>query len=252
LALALKARKIVDTSRKLVQRIDERFPESSLLTLCQALQTTAEATRRRANRVSRPHLGLRATVGFVLVSAFAGFAFVTGQVTDGDVIGALPVLDPATLEAGANLLIIAGSAIWFLVSLEERVRRRQILEHLHELRSLAHIVDMHQLTKDPTALLDPAARTPSSPERNMTAFELGRYLDYCTEMLSIIGKLAAIYGERSRDAQVVAAVNDVESLTTGLGRKVWQKIMLLHDHDPSHPRPPAGQPDIAHLPTRIR
>ena len=67
-------------------------------------------------------------------------------------------------------------------------------------------------------------------------------------MLSIIGKLAAIYGERVRDAQVMAAVNDIETLTTGLGRKVWQKIMLLHDRDHTHP----GPADIEGLHTQIR
>lgn len=247
MALGLRASKIVDTARRLTRRIEERFPESSLLQLCKALQTTAESTRRRVNRVSRPNVGLRLTVGLVLASACAGFGFVTGrQLTEGGL--SLPVLDASTLEAGANLVILAGSAIWFLVSLEERVRRRQILERLHELRSIAHIVDMHQLTKDPTVMLDPSTRTASSPERDMSAFELGRYLDYCTEMLSIIGKLAALYGERSRDAQVVAAVNDVETLTTGLGRKVWQKIMIVHEHE-HHPHPPA---DIAKLPTHIR
>ncbi|MEO0603851.1 MAG: hypothetical protein AAF211_20615, partial [Myxococcota bacterium] len=231
----------------LVNRIEERFPESSLLSLCKALHSTAEATRRRANRIARPNLGLRAAVALVLVSAFAGFGWVTGrQITEGQLLRSLPVLDASTLEAGANLLIIAGTAIWFLVSLEERMRRQQILDRLHELRSLAHIVDMHQLTKDPTVLLDPVARTPSSPVRNMSAFELGRYLDYCTEMLSIIGKLAAIYGERSRDTQVLASVNDVETLTTALGRKVWQKIMLVHE--PS--RQP--EPDLGDLPTRLR
>jgi len=245
--LRLKASKIVDTARKLVQRIEERFPDSSLLSHCQALLSVAVETRKRANRVSRPNYALRATVFLVLASACAGFGYVSGYpLPEGGLDLALPRLDAATLEAGANLVILAGSAIWFLVSLEERVRRRQILERLHELRSMAHIVDMHQLTKDPTVLLG-AARTPSSPERTLGAFELGRYLDYCTEMLAIIGKLAAIYGERSRDAQVVSAVNDVEALTTGLGRKVWQKIMLVHEHE-HHPK---GR-SIADQPTRIR
>lgn len=252
MALGLKATKIVDTARRLVQRIRERFPESSLLTTCEALQQTSESTRRRANRVARPNLALRLAVALVLGLAFGGFGWVTGaSLTEGTFWQRLPVFDAATLEAGANLVILAGSAIYFLVSAEERLRRRQILDHLHELRSLAHIVDMHQLTKDPTGIVHRGARTPSSPVRDMTAFELGRYLDYCTEMLSLIGKLAAIYGERSRDAQVLAGVNDLETLTTAMGRKVWQKIMILHDLDPStsHTPPPVRPSDA---PTRIR
>jgi hypothetical protein len=58
-----------------------------------------------------------------------------------------------TLEAVVNLLILFGGAVWFLITLEERVKRRRTLEALHQLRSLAHVIDMHQLTKDPTTLL---------------------------------------------------------------------------------------------------
>jgi hypothetical protein len=97
---------------------------------------------------------------------------------------------------------------------------------VHRLRALAHVVDMHQLTKDPTVLLG-SHKTASSPERTMTQFELTRYLDYCAEMLSLIGKLAALYGERMRDGVAIDAVNDIENLITGLGRKIWQKITII-------------------------
>jgi hypothetical protein len=63
----------------------------------------------------------------------------------------------------------------------------------------------------------------------MTAFELSRYLDYSSEMLSLTGKIAALYAQNFDDAHVVAAVNDIEDLTSGLSRKIWQKIMILHD-----------------------
>ena len=66
-----------------------------------------------------------------------------------------------------------------------------------------------------------------SPDRTMTQFELTRYLDYCAEMLSLIGKLAALYADRVRDSVVIASVNDVENLTAGLGRKIWQKITII-------------------------
>jgi len=61
----------------------------------------------------------------------------------------------------------------------------------------------------------------------MTAFQLTRYLDYCSELLSIVGKLTALYAQSLPDSVVVAAVNNIETLTTGLSRKIWQKIMQL-------------------------
>jgi hypothetical protein len=105
------------------------------------------------------------------------------------------------------------------------LKRARVLAALHELRSLAHVIDMHQLTKDPTVVLGP--RTASSPVREMDEFQLTRYLDYCAEMLALIGKLAALYAEKTRDTAIVSAVNDIESLAGNLGRKIWQKITII-------------------------
>jgi hypothetical protein len=69
--------------------------------------------------------------------------------------------------------------------------------------------------------------TASSPRRNLNRFELGRYLDYCTEMLAIISKLAALYVQDLDDPQVLDAVNDIQGLTTGLSSNIWQKIVLI-------------------------
>jgi len=53
------------------------------------------------------------------------------------------------------------------------------------------------------------------------------YLDYCSELLSLIGKVAALCAEESRDSLVLTTVSDLETLTTGMSRKIWQKISLL-------------------------
>jgi len=102
-----------------------------------------------------------------------------------------------------------------------------VLSLLHELRVMAHVIDMHQLTKDPESLLATYQQTKSSPKRTMTAFELQRYLDYYSEMLSMIGKIAALYVQNFTDTGVVNVVNEIESLTTDLSRKIWQKIIIL-------------------------
>jgi hypothetical protein len=46
-------------------------------------------------------------------------------------------------------------------------------------------------------------------------------------MLSLVSKLAALYVQRFDDYVVLQAVNEVESLTNGLSRKIWQKITIL-------------------------
>jgi hypothetical protein len=131
------------------------------------------------------------------------------------------------IDSAVNEIILLGAASYFLIGWETRRKRRRALRALHVLRSLAHIIDMHQLTKDPERLLAPEKRTPSSPAHTFTKFELARYLDYCSEMLSIISKAAALYVQNFDDPVTLAAVNDMEQLTGSLSQKLWLKIDIL-------------------------
>ena len=226
----LKAGKVVETLRLLHARIQERFPDAGLTKVAEELVQVAQQTSDRARRVAEPFVLLRAAVGLVVIATLAVGAWVVMHsplqhlTLSPDVAGLAQ-----GLNAVVNLLVIAAGSIWFLMSLEQRLKRRRALKDLHELRSFAHVIDMHQLTKDPTVVLSKQPRTSSSPVREMTQFQLTRYLEYCAEMLALIGKLAALYSEYTRDPQIVSAVNDVENLSTDLGRKIWQKITILSD-----------------------
>jgi hypothetical protein len=90
---------------------------------------------------------------------------------------------------------------------------------------------MHQLTKDPDSVLRPHLRADHSPARPYNRFELNRYLDYCSEMLSLTSKLAALYAQESQDPIVLGAVTGIQDLAGSLSNKVWQKIMILDDLD---------------------
>jgi hypothetical protein len=57
--------------------------------------------------------------------------------------------------------------------------------------------------------------------------QLGRYLDYCSELLSLTSKLAALYVQYRNDPIVLEAVSEVEQLSGDLSNKIWQKITLL-------------------------
>ena len=133
-----------------------------------------------------------------------------------------------TTAALVDALILLAIGILFFWTLEERAKRSQSLRALHELRSVAHVIDMHQLTKDPESIAGPQALdTPSSPARDLSRFELTRYLDYCSELLAITSKLAALHAQHLRDPVVLAAVRDIESLTGDLSGKIWQKLTIL-------------------------
>jgi hypothetical protein len=221
----LRADRIVATLEKLRLRIVERFPDAGLAQVCAELLDTAHFCARDAAQLARPAYLWRFASALLIVAGLTAqitaFRFI--HVEDAEL--AVPDIVQG-LEAAVNLLILFGGAVWFVLTLEERHKRQRVLDAVHRLRGLAHVIDMHQLTKDPTVVLDPH-KTASSPERTMTRFELTRYLDYCAEMLSLIGKLAALYGERMRDGVAMEAVNDIENLTTGLGRKIWQKITII-------------------------
>jgi hypothetical protein len=94
---------------------------------------------------------------------------------------------------------------------------------------------MHQLTKDPERIIFHGADTASSPHRTLTAFELSRYLDYCSELLSHVSKIAALYAQSFDDSVALAAVDEIEALTDGLSRSIWQKMMILSLSPRSNP-----------------
>ncbi len=127
------------------------------------------------------------------------------------------------LDSAINDIVFMGIAVAFLVTVEGRLKRREALRAIHELRSLAHIVDMHQLTKDPDLFLESRVDTASSPPRALTAYQLNRYLDYCSELLSV----TRLYAQHLNDPVVLGAVNEVEGLTTALSGKIWQKLVIL-------------------------
>jgi hypothetical protein len=231
---SLNADRIEATLEKLHQRIQERFPNRGLAGLCQQLLEIAREDKRKLSWVAKPNLWLRIGVGIAITFGVIGllmFGFglsVLGLKFDGEVSNVLQGVD-----AAVNTIALSGAASWFLLNLESRWRRRAVLNDLHELRSVAHVVDMHQLTKDPTQLWKGYSSTASSQVHEMTEFELIRYLDYCSEMLSLTGKLAALYMQNMRDPVIIDAVNEIEDLTTSLSRKIWQKIMILNQ--PSRP-----------------
>lgn len=223
----LRLELIQKTLATLRNRIAERFPGSGLSQVAEELVRIGAETGPVLERVRRPNRLFRAGIVVALVlivGAVVALLLRLPPLTfDVDGIGALI----QTIESAVQEVIFLAIAIWFLVTLETRLHRRVSLRALHRLRTIVHIVDMHQLTKDPEHLLSPGRGTASSPERSFTRFELARYLDYCTELLSLASKLAALHVQYVNDHVVLGAVNDIEVLASNLSSKVYQKIVIL-------------------------
>lgn len=215
--LALDAAEIVHTIERLRTRIEERFPDAGLGKVCGQLLEIAQKARERADWIARPILAVRIATVVLSVIIVAGLILMVTRLRPPGAFELGQFIQ--VLEAGINDLVLVGAAIFFLATLESRIKRRRALRALRELRSIAHIIDMHQLTKDPE-------RTQPA-KREMAAADLARYLDYCSEMLSLTGKVAALYVQNFEDSVALQAVNEIEDLTTGLARKIWQKLTIV-------------------------
>lgn len=218
------------TCQRLQQRIADRFVKERGLQrvatdLVGIVKDVGGATeyvvkRRRGTRVAT-------RLGILIVLAVAGIVFalaVRSAVEDAPDSGLewLPLL-----ESAVNDVIFAVLAIWFLWSVPERLERQTLLAKLYRLRSLAHIVDMHQLSKDVAKIRSSPGLAPEPESDDLSPEMFQDYLDYCSELLSLVGKAAALCAEESRDPLVLDTVSTIETLTVSLERKVWQKIAVL-------------------------
>ena len=219
--------KIVASLVTLEKRIEERFPVSGLGKVCAELTSIATENKVRAERIGRPNIVLRAAV-FIVIAGLLLLLSRVGMLIDFSKTAADSVYTVLQgIEASMNILVLMGAVAVFLVTSEDRLKRRRALAALHELRSIAHVIDMHQLTKDPSSIVGGGRDTPSSPHRTLTPFLLTRYLDYCSEMLSLTAKVAALYAQSFPDPVVADAVNDLETITASLSQKIWQKINIV-------------------------
>lgn len=225
---ALDPVRVIETIRVLHHRIAERFPGAGLANVCAELLALAGESSARAESMARRNLPLRIAILALIAAGIGGLVWITllllGSVsaTADNVYSALQ-----GVEAAANLTVLIGAAVFFLTRIEERLKRRSALNALHELRSIVHVIDMHQLTKDPSSAIWVGGKTPSSPARTMSRFELTRYLDYCSEMLSLTAKVAVLFAQGFPEPAVTEAVGEIERVATGLSQKIWQKIIIL-------------------------
>jgi hypothetical protein len=222
----LDGQHVVDTAERLRARVTERFPQSSLAGVAANLVELAKSSCDLAERLAAPWWPIRAVcaVGLLVLAAALGGAALNVSLPQ----GAATLFDwVQALESAVNDVVFIGIAAWFLLSMEERWKRTRALGWLRGLRAIAHIIDMHQLPKHPESVAPRERRTKSSPEQTMEGFELMRYLDYCSELLAVASNLGALVVQDFPDSTVLARVNDLESLTSELAQKLWQKIDIV-------------------------
>lgn len=225
----LSAEHVGSTVAQLERRILARFGERGLTKavrdlggLVTRVQEEADESHVRQRRRTR----LARTISLTIVGAtvFALIFTMRSAVIDGL---ARPVDWVPLVESVINDLVFAAIAVLFLWAIPERLERRSLLGLLHRLRSLAHVIDMHQLSKDPEQVSATYEPTEQSIRHGLDADQLHHYLAYCSEMLSLTAKTAALCGEHTSDGVVLDTISTIETLTTELSNKIWQKISLL-------------------------
>ena len=228
----LESPQVRDTVERLEERITARFPERNLVRvvaeLGELVEEIAGTGPRLRRRLTLARLASRILMAALIVVAIGLFCWaLVASLDDGSVDRPdtlLPLLDSAISD-----IVFAGLAVFFLYSLPDRLVRTETLRLLHRLRSMAHIIDMHELSKDPERLRPEYQPTSASlPPLGMGPEELIHYLDYCAELLSMVGKAAALCAEESRDGVVLDTVSTIEDLTVNLSRKIWQKITIVN------------------------
>jgi hypothetical protein len=227
----LDAGSVQATISRLERRISARFPGRGLSKVAAELQhltaDVAEGSATVRERLGTMRMLSRVLITLVLAGTTIAIIFATKDAAE---VGPRRTLEWLPLiESSVNDLVFAAIAVVFLHAIPHRIERGHTLRLLHRLRSLAHIIDMHQLTKDPERLRPDYMQTTESIDVNLSRDDMERYLDYCSEMLSLVGKAAALCAEESQDSVVLDTVSTIETLTTGMARKIWQKISLLPD-----------------------
>jgi hypothetical protein len=225
----LEAAAVRETVEELHERIGARFPNRGLRgvagDLLMLIDQVQESATEAQGRVRFIRLLSRVAMLLILAATLAAVVLATAdavQLDDLDSFQLLPLI-----ETVINDVVYAGIAVFFLYSFPERLRRGQLLSLLFQLRSTAHIIDMHQLSKDPEQLRSSYIPSRVSKPLELNRDEMERYLDYCSELLALVGKAAALCAEESRDDVVLDTVSRIETLTVGLSRKIWQKISNL-------------------------
>lgn len=224
---ALDDAEIARTLERLHSRIAERFPESGLRKVCEELIAVGGETKECVAYLRSPLWPIRIVVGSAIAAMIVIVLVMVTRTLQlpSHIEGQAEVVQ--VIDATASSAVFMGLAVLYLLRIEPWLKRQRALRVVHQLRSVAHVIDMHQLTKDPERLLSPEPDTSSSPERTMTPSELGRYLDYCSELLSVTSKLSALLVQYLNDPVLLGAVDEIETLATGLQGKIWQKIQLL-------------------------
>ena len=182
----LDAAKIIETAKNLADDINLRLPGSNLAVLARELAVLAVATEERGRQARRPFLAIRVVSAVAIGLVLLGLWYLARHIHARWELATINNVFDA-LNTGFNLVVLLAGALWFLVTLEARIERKEALGFIEELREFAHVIDVTQLYYTPDLYRHLDGRRPGNPAIDET------YLLYCTQMLGVITNLAPLY-----------------------------------------------------------
>jgi hypothetical protein len=205
----LDAGKIIETAKNLADEINVRLPGTNLAVLAGALAALAVATEERGRQARRPFLAIRALSGLAIGVVFVGLWFLARHIHARWEFGTMNNVFDA-INTGFNLLVLLAGALWFLVTIEARIKRKEALGFIEELREFAHVIDVTQLYYTPDLYRSRNGARPCNPAIDET------YLLYCTQMLGVISNLAPLYTRGATGDSILRAASEVQMLAMAI------------------------------------
>ena len=178
--------RIIETAENLAREVGEKLPGSSLAGLAVELAQIAHETDERTLRARRPIYAIRVISLLAVSVSLLALWYLLGHIHTRWEFGTITEVFEAA-DAGFNLLILLAGALWFLITIENRIKRRKALLFIEELREFIHVIDVTQLYYTP-AVYNPDHET----TRTSVSFDYTYFL-FCTQMLAIISNLAPLY-----------------------------------------------------------
>ena len=208
------------TATNLYARVATHFPTSGLSRTCYNLLGIANEIDKTILWIKRPNYFIRVfswiLIGLLVVSVVRTCTYLNISTTGINIAETFQMID-----AAFNSVVLLAAAGIFLMTFEIRRKRKRVINAVNHLRCIAHLVNSHQLTKDPRTVAEKV------DSKVLSDYELARYLDFCSEMLSLSSILAFLYVQDFDDPVANEAVNNLEGLSTGLSQKIWQKIAMI-------------------------
>ncbi len=208
--------RIFETAENLARDISEKLPGSSLAGLAVELTHIAHATVERTQQARRPIYAIRLLSFLAISTSLLGLWYLLDHIHARWEFGTIAEVFDAT-DAGFNLLVLLAGALWFLITIENRIKRKKALEFIEELREFIHVIDVTQLFYTPLVYNpDPTAA------RTSVTFDYTYFL-FCTQILAVISNLAPLYTRGAAGDSILRAASDVEMLANAITVKLLSK-----------------------------